>query len=308
LWYNYWVQFTPCYYCVDFIFIRTGIIVFRILEKQKLAAQVFRFVVEAPDIARKVQAGQFVILRLDERGERIPLTISDARTEQGSIILFVQVVGKTSTQMSELNVGDSILDVAGPLGNPSEISHFGTVVLVGGGFGIAAIYPIARELSRCGNTTMSILGARTRELILLLKEMKSVSRQVLVATNDGSSGRKGLVTDELQRLIDEGESIDRVIAIGPPVMMKAVAELTRPYGIKTIVSMNPIMIDGTGMCGACRVNVGGEMKFACIDGPEFDGHAVDFEGLLNRLKTYVPEEQESRDKWMIEHREPCRLT
>jgi NAD(P)H-flavin reductase len=281
--------------------------VFRILEKQQLAPQVFRFAVEAPDIARKARAGQFVILRLDERGERIPLTISDTLTEQGAVVLFIQVVGKTSTQMSQLKVGDSILDLAGPLGNPSEIALFGTVVLIGGGFGVAAIYPIARDLTQFGNTTIAILGARTQELILLQEEMKHVSTEVLTVTDDGSSGQKGFVTDELNRLIQEGKSIDRVIAIGPPVMMKAVADLTRPHGIKTVVSMNPIMIDGTGMCGACRVKVGGEMKFACVDGPEFDGHAVDFEGLFDRLKTYIPEEQESREKWMREHREPCPL-
>ena len=281
---------------------------FRILEKQQLASQVFRFVLEAPDIARKARAGQFVILRLNKRGERIPLTISDTLTEQGSVVLFVQAVGKTSIQMSQMKVGDFILDMAGPLGNPSEIALFGTVVLVGGGFGVAAIYPIARDLTQCGNTTISILGARTQDLLLLQEEMKSVSTKVLLVTNDGSSGRKGWVTDELKCLIEDGESIDRVIAIGPPVMMKAVADLTRPYKIKTVVSMNPIMIDGTGMCGACRVMVGKEMKFACIDGPEFDGHAVDFEGLLNRLKTYIPEEQESREKWMREHNEPCQLT
>lgn len=281
---------------------------FQILEKQQLASQMFRFVVAAPDIARKARAGQFVILRLDEHGERIPLTISDALTEQGSVVLFVQVIGKTSTQMSRLEVGDSILDMAGPLGNPSEIELFGTVVLVGGGFGVAAIYPIARDLTQCGNTTISILGARTQELLLLQEEMKAVSTEVLPITNDGSSGRKGFVTDELQRLIDGGKSIDRVIAIGPPIMMKAVADLTRPYEIKTVVSMNPIMIDGTGMCGACRVMVGKEMKFACVDGPEFDGHAVDFEGLLNRLKTYISEEQESREKWKREHNEPCQLS
>ncbi len=268
----------------------------------------FRFVITAPDIARKARAGQFVILRLDQHGERIPLTISDAWKDQGAVVLFVQAVGKTSTQMSRLNVGDSILDLAGPLGNPSEIGLFGTVVLVGGGFGVAAIYPISRDLTQYGNTTISILGARTRELILLQEEMKSVSTEVLTVTDDGSSGRKGLVTDKLKCLIDEGQAIDRVIAIGPPIMMKAVADLTRPHGIKTIVSMNPIMIDGTGMCGACRVKVGDEMKFACVDGPEFDGHAVDFEGLLNRLKTYIPEEQESREKWMREHKEPCQLS
>ena len=281
---------------------------FQVLEKQQLAPQTFRFVIEAPDIARKARAGQFVILRLDKRGERIPLTISDALTDQGAVVLFVQAVGKTSTQMSRLNAGDSILDMAGPLGNPSEIELFGTVVLVGGGFGVAAIYPIARDLTQCGNTTISILGARTQELLLLQEEMKAVSTEVLSITNDGSSGRKGFVTDELKRLIDAGKSIDRVIAIGPPIMMKAVADLTRPYEIKTVVSMNPIMIDGTGMCGACRVMVGKEMKFACVDGPEFDGHAVDFEGLLNRLKTYISEEQESREKWKREHNEPCQLS
>jgi len=281
---------------------------YQIVDKDELSAGVCRFVVEAPDIARKARAGQFVILRLDEHGERIPLTISDALTEQGSVVLFVQAVGKTSTQMSRLSIGDSILDLAGPLGNPSEIELFGTVVLVGGGFGVAAIYPIARDLTQCGNTTISILGARTQELILLQEEMKCVSTEVLSITNDGSSGRKGFVTDELKRLIDEGKSIDRVIAIGPPVMMRAVADLTRPHGIKTVVSMNPIMIDGTGMCGACRVMVGKEMKFACVDGPEFDGHAVDFEGLLNRLKTYIPEEQESCEKWMRENKEPCQLS
>jgi ferredoxin/flavodoxin---NADP+ reductase len=281
---------------------------YQIVDKDELSAGVFRFVVEAPDIAHKARAGQFVILRLNEHGERIPLTISDTLTEQGSVVLFVQVVGKTSTQMSRLSIGDSILDLAGPLGNPSEIALFGTVVLVGGGFGVAAIYPIARDLTQCGNTTISILGARTQELLLLEEKMKCVSTEVLSVTDDGSSGRKGLVTDELKRLIEKGKSIDRVIAIGPPVMMKAVADLTRPHGIKTVVSMNPIMIDGTGMCGACRVMVGKEMKFACVDGPEFDGHAVDFEGLLNRLKTYIPEEQESREKWMRENKEPCQLS
>jgi NAD(P)H-flavin reductase len=281
---------------------------YQIVDKDELSAGVCRFVVEAPDIARKARAGQFVILRLNERGERIPLTISDTLTEQGSVVLFVQAVGKTSTQMSRLSIGDSILDMAGPLGNPSKIALFGTVVLVGGGFGVAAIYPIARDLTQCGNTTISILGARTQELLLLEEKMKCVSTEVLSITNDGSNGRKGFVTDELKRLIDEGKSIDRVIAIGPPIMMKAVADLTRPHGIKTVVSMNPIMIDGTGMCGACRVTVGSEMKFACVDGPEFDGHAVDFEGLLNRLKTYIPEEQESREKWMRENKEPCQLS
>ncbi len=280
---------------------------FRILDKKLLAPQVFRFEIEAPDIARKAQAGQFLIIRLDEHGERVPLTISDALAEKGSIVLFVQTVGKTSFQMSRLEIGGFILDVVGPLGTPSEKGPFGTVALLGGGFGIAAIYPIARDLYRAGDKIISILGARSKDFLLLETEMETVSAEVRRVTEDGSCGTKGFVTDELERLIQSGEPVDRVVAIGPPAMMKAVADLTRPYRIKTVVSMNPIMIDGTGMCGACRVTVGGEMKFACVDGPEFDGHQVDFDGLLNRLKTYVPEEQEAREKWIQEHSEPCRL-
>ena len=280
---------------------------FKILNKNHLASQVFQYLLHAPDIAQKALPGQFVIVRLDETGERIPITISDSDPIQGTLTYYVQAVGKTSVEMSHMNTGDFILDVVGPLGNPSEIDLFGTIVLVGGGFGIAAIHPIARALTKAGNKTISILGARTEELLILEKEMSIASSEVHVVTDDGSYGTKGLVTDILQILIDKKEPINRVIAIGPLVMMKAVADLTRPHNIHTLVSMNPIMIDGTGMCGACRVTVGGEMKFACVDGLEFDGHAVDFEGLHNRLKTYIPEETEAMEKYLKDTGGTCRI-
>jgi NAD(P)H-flavin reductase len=279
---------------------------FKILEKEILASQVFRYLVHAPDIARKALPGHFVILRLDETGERIPITISDADPIKGTLTFFVQAVGKTSMEMSLMNIGDSILDIAGPLGNPSQIDVFGTVVLIGGGFGIAAIHPIAQALTQAGNKTISILGAQTKERIILNREMEKASTEVHIVTDDGSYGTKGKVTDILQVMIEKKEPIDRVIAIGPLIMMKAIADLTRPYGIATLVSLNPIMIDGTGMCGACRVTVDGEMKFACVDGPEFDGHAVDFDGLLNRLKSYVPEESEAMEKYLHDTEGTCR--
>jgi ferredoxin/flavodoxin---NADP+ reductase len=280
---------------------------FKILKKNQLAPQVFKYLLVAPDIAKKALPGQFIIIRLDETGERIPITISDADPTQGTLTLYVQVIGKTSMEMSRMKADDYILDVVGPLGNPSLIDLFGTVVLVGGGFGIAAIHPIARALTKAGNKTLSILGARTKELVILEREMSIASTKTYIATDDGTCGAKGLVTDILQELIDKKEPIDRVIAIGPLIMMKAVADLTRLHQISTVVSMNPIMIDGTGMCGACRVTVGGEMKFACVDGPEFDGHAVDFDGLLNRLKTYIPEEAEAKEKYLQGTKEKCRI-
>jgi ferredoxin--NADP+ reductase len=282
-----------------------GAVVFKIVDKKELAAGVFRYVVEAPEVAKKARAGQFVILRLNEHGERFPITIADWDSEPGTLTLFVQARGKSSVEMSQMSPGDSILDLAGPLGLATEIEKFGTVALVGGGFGIAAIHPIARELTLAGNKTISIMGARTRDLLLMMDEMQRVSTEVRVATDDGSLGTKGRVTDILNNMIKKGEPIDQVIAIGPLVMMKAVSDLTRPLKIKTRVSLNPIMVDGTGMCGACRVTVAGEMKFACVDGPEFDGHQVDFDGLINRLKTYRPEEKKSLDQFT--HRDDCRL-
>lgn len=279
----------------------------KILEKTEPAPGVFRYVIEAGEIARKAKAGQFVILRLDEHGERIPLTIADSLPEENAIVLFVQPVGKTSTQMSLMNPGDRILDLAGPLGNPTEIEDFGTVVLIGGGFGIAALYPIGKELTRIGNRVITILGARTESLVLMRKKMQSISARLLIATEDGSLGMKGRVTDALNSLIEAGETVNRVIAIGPLIMMEKVAELTRPLNIKTIVSMNPIMIDGTGMCGACRITVGGEMKFACVDGPEFDGHQVDFDTVINRLGAYNQEEKESENDFKDHILHPCSL-
>lgn len=280
---------------------------FKILKKIHLAPQVFQYLLNAPDIAKKALPGQFIIIRLDETGERIPITISDSDPNQGTLTVFVQAVGKTSIEMSLMHEGDYILDVVGPLGNPTQVDHYGTVVLIGGGFGIAAIHPIARALTRAGNKTIAILGARTSGLVILEKEMLGVATKVHVVTDDGSYGDKGIVTDTLKMLIEKKEPIDRIIAIGPLIMMKSVADLTRPYKIPTLVSMNPIMIDGTGMCGACRVTVGGEMKFACVDGPEFDGHAIDFEGLLNRLKTYIPEENEAKEKYLNDTGEKCRI-
>ncbi|MBT5468960.1 MAG: sulfide/dihydroorotate dehydrogenase-like FAD/NAD-binding protein [Nitrospina sp.] len=280
---------------------------FKILKNTHLAPQVFQYLLHAPDIAKKALPGQFIILRLDETGERIPITISDSDPIQGTLTIFVQAIGKTSIEMSLMHAGDFILDVVGPLGNPTQVDLFGAVVLIGGGFGIAAIHPITRALTQAGNKTIAILGARTQELVILEKEMQNAATQVHVVTDDGSYGEKGRVTDTLKMLIENKEPIDRIIAIGPLIMMKSVADLTRPYKITTLVSMNPIMIDGTGMCGACRVTVGGEMKFACVDGPEFDGHAVDFDGLLNRLKTYIPEEAEAKEKYLNDAGEKCRL-
>ena len=270
---------------------------YKILEKNELAARVFRYVVRAADIARKAKPGQFVILRIDEAGERIPITIADMNPLEGTITLYVQVVGKTTFQMSLLRIGEDLMDLVGPLGVPSDIEPIGTVVGIGGGFGIAALYPILREHHRSGNKTISIIGGKSQDLLILRQEISQVSDLSLIATDDGSVGTHGFVTDVLATLLNSDEKINLVIAIGPPVMMQAVSEMTRPYGIKTMVSMNPIMMDGTGMCGACRVTVSGEMKFACIDGPEFDGHQVNFGEVLNRLKMYLPEEKMAMDRY-----------
>jgi len=268
-----------------------------ILEKKRLADKVWSFRVEAPLIAKRRKPGQFVILRLWEGGERFPLTIADADTVEGSITLVVQAVGKSTSMMAELEAGDTIMDLAGPLGRPSHIENFGTVVLIGGGIGIAPIHPIAQAMKAVGNSVFSILGARTKELIIMEEEIRKASHEVIVVTDDGSYGRKGLVTDALQKLIDDGAAIDQVLTIGPPVMMRAVSERTRPYGIKTIVSLNTIMIDGTGMCGGCRIRYDGRNKFVCVDGPEFDGHKVDFANMMTRQRAYAQAEEESMKLW-----------
>lgn len=266
---------------------------FAIAEATFLAPDVKRFRIEAPRVARNRKAGQFVIVRVDpEHGERIPLTIADSDPDAGTITIIVQGVGKTTKMLNQLEAGDSIPDVVGPLGEPSHIQKFGTVVVVGGGVGTAIAYPTAVALKKAGNHVIGIVGARTKDLLILEKEMAATTDELHLMTDDGSYGEQGFVTQKLQQLIDEGD-IDHVLAIGPIPMMAAIAEVTRPRGIKTIVSLNPIMVDGTGMCGGCRVTVGGETKFACVDGPEFDAHEVDFKILTQRNRMYREHEQKS---------------
>lgn len=262
----------------------------RIVEKTDLSENVVRMVLEAPAIARKRKAGQFVVLIMDEKGERIPLTIVDSDPGQGTITIIFQVVGKTTSAMSAMKAGDAFRDVQGPLGNPTDIRRAGQVVCIGGGVGVGVVYPLAAALKQAGNRVISIIGARTKALLILEEEMKGVSDRLIVATDDGSYGFHGFVSTVLQDLIDAGERIDEVFAIGPVPMMKVIADLTRPHGIRTIVSLNPIMVDATGMCGACRVSVGGKTKFTCVDGPEFDGHQVDFDLLASRLRMYREQE------------------
>lgn len=266
---------------------------FEILEKKVLGPDIKLFKIQAPAIARKAHPGQFVIFRIREEGERVPLTINDFDREAGTISIAFQEVGKSTILLGGMNQGDTILDLVGPLGKPTDIENFGRVVCVGGGVGTAVIYPVTRALYQAGNHVTGILGARSKDLLILEQEMASVTHQLLIATDDGSKGHHGLVTDVLKQVIAEDEKIDRVIAIGPTIMMKFVAKTTEPYGIKTIVSLNPIMIDGTGMCGVCRVNVGKDTKFACVHGPEFDAHAVDFDLLMSRLTEYKAEEREA---------------
>jgi len=248
-------------------------------------------VVEAPEIAQKRKAGQFIVLQIDDKGERIPLTIVDSDPAKGTLTIIFQIVGKTTAYLAQLNPGDYILHILGPLGHPTEISNFGTSVCVGGGVGVGVVYPIAAALKKEGNKVISIIGSRTKDLLILEQEMGLVSDQLLVATDDGSYGFHGFVSDVLQNVINSGEKIDRVFAIGPVPMMRVVCNVTRPYNIKTIVSLNPIMVDATGMCGACRVAVDGVTKFGCVDGPEFDGHAVDFDLLMKRLRMYNEQER-----------------
>jgi ferredoxin/flavodoxin---NADP+ reductase len=266
---------------------------FKIIHAEFLAPGIKRFVLEAPRIARRQKPGQFVILRIYEEGERIPVTIENSDRDRGTISIVVQSAGKTTNLLNTLNTGDSILDVVGPLGKPSEIENFGTAVVIGGGVGTAMAYPTAAALKRAGNRVISIVGARTRELVILEKEMRDVSDALMITTDDGSYADKGFVTDKLRQLIQNGTRIDLVLAVGPIVMMRAVAEMTRKENIRTVVSLNPIMIDGTGMCGGCRVLIDGKSEFACVDGPEFDAHKVDFTVLVQRNSMYRDAEQQS---------------
>ncbi|HHV99696.1 MAG TPA: sulfide/dihydroorotate dehydrogenase-like FAD/NAD-binding protein [Clostridiaceae bacterium] len=271
---------------------------YKIMRKEVLNPSVKLLEIEAPYIARKVEPGQFIILRIDENGERIPLTVADYDREKGTVTIIFQEVGKTTKQLGTLEAGDALLDFVGPLGIATELEAYAgkKVAVIGGGLGSAIAYPQAKKLHKLGAEVHCITGFRNKDLIILEKEMKEVSTRLIVTTDDGSNGVKGFVTDILKGLIDEGNKYDLVIAIGPLIMMKMVSKLTKEYGIKTIVSMNPIMIDGTGMCGGCRVTVGGKIKFACVDGPDFDGHEVDFDEAMRRQLMYKSEEKLSEEE------------
>jgi ferredoxin--NADP+ reductase len=263
---------------------------FEIADRKRLVPGVVSLTVRAPDIARAHRPGQFVILRIDEVGERIPLTVADKDVENGTITLIFQEVGKTTYQLARMSPGSTILDLAGPLGQPTEICNFGTTLSIGGGIGIPLLYPITKGFRETGNYVISVLGARTKDLLVMEQEMRAISHVTKICTDDGSYGIHGFVTGELKRMLEAGERIDRVMGVGPVPMMKALCELTRPYGVKTVVSLNPIMVDGTGMCGACRCEINGKTVYACVDGPEFDGHQVNFDLLAKRLNMYKGQE------------------
>jgi len=268
----------------------------KILYKEQLSDAVYLMRLEAPMIAEERKAGQFIILQVDiDYGERIPLTIADADMEEGSITIIFQVVGKTTDELSRMNVGDEIPVLVGPLGNATHIKNYGTVVCVGGGIGVAPMHPIAQAMKAAGNKVIIIMGARTKDLIIMEEDMKSVADELIVVTDDGSYGRKGLVTEPLKEICERDPKPDMAIAIGPPIMMKFCALTTKPYKVYTEVSLNTIMVDGTGMCGGCRVNVGGEAKFVCVDGPEFDGHLVDFDNMMARLGEFKDIEHEKHE-------------
>ena len=278
---------------------------YKILEKQVLSDVTKLMVIEAPHIAQRAKAGQFTILRIDEQGERIPLTIADYDSKAGTITLIFQEVGQSTMHLGTLDAGDSVASFAGPLGHPTEIENFGTVICMGGGVGIAPIYPIARALKQAGNKVISIIAARNKDLLFWEDKMRAVSDEVHVCTDDGSHGRKGLVTDPLKEILEsKKENIVKVWAIGPAIMMKFVSLTTKPFNVPTIVSLNTIMIDGTGMCGGCRVLLDEGAKFVCVDGPEFDGHKVDWSSLMSRLSYYRDEEKAAVEHWK-EHK--CKL-
>jgi ferredoxin--NADP+ reductase len=271
---------------------------FPIVESREIAKNVILQRIVAPRIARKRKAGQFLVIRRGEMSERIPLTIVDSDPAEGTVTIIFQAVGKSTAELAGLKAGDALLDVVGPLGLPTHVENLGTVVGIGGGIGAAPLLPIATSFKRAGNRLISIVGARTKDLLILEEEMRAISDQITVTTDDGSYAKKGFVTTALQELIDAGTKIDLCIAIGPVPMMRAVAEVTRPHRIKTVVSLNPIMVDATGMCGACRVSVGGKTRFVCVDGPEFDGHEVDFKELVMRNRAYLKEEKEAMDRFL----------
>jgi len=266
----------------------------KILFKQELAPGIKKIVLEAPLVAKKVLPGEFVVLIVDEKGERVPLTVVDSDKEKGTITLIFQEVGKTTYKLGELKAGEVILNLLGPLGRATEIKKLGTVVTVGGGVGIAEVYPVTRAFKEAGNSIISIIGARTKDLLILEKELRKMCDELFITTDDGTYGRRGFVSDVLKETIGSTK-VDLVYAVGPVPMMRKVSELSRPYGIKTLVSLNPVMVDATGMCGSCRVSVGGETKFGCVDGPEFDGHLVDFAQLEKRLNLFSEQEKRAME-------------
>ena len=273
---------------------------YTIVHKEILNPTVTRMDIQAPLVAEKARPGQFIILRVEEDGERIPLTVADTDPQRGTVAILFQIVGATTEKLNHLEEGDALQDFVGPLGRPSELEGLKKVAVIGGGVGCAIAYPVAKALHRQGAQVHAVVGFRSEDLIILQKEFEAVSDKLVVMTDDGSAGRKGLVTDALRELIESGERYDQVIAIGPLVMMKFVCKLTKEYAIPTVVSMNPIMIDGTGMCGGCRLTVGGETKFACVDGPDFDGHLVDFDEAMKRGTMYRDFERKARE-------DTCRL-
>lgn len=282
-------------------------IMYEIVDKQLLGPDVNLFEITAPRIAQSRQCGQFVMVRALAHSERIPLTIADVNKQAGTITLIVQTVGKSTMEISSLEKGQSFRDVAGPMGKPSHIEKYGTVVVIGGGLGTAVVYPQAVALKKLGNKIISIIGARTSELLILQELLDGTSEQLILTTDDGSAGEKGLVTDALQKLIDDPQTnVDAVYCAGPVMMMKAVADLTKTTNITTFVSLNPIMVDGTGMCGGCRVTIDGKTRFACVDGPEFDGHQVNFVELMDRLSTYKDHERQSAEYYCKSHK--CKLS
>jgi ferredoxin--NADP+ reductase len=269
---------------------------YTITRKKALNSEDFLIEVKAPLVAKKFKAGQFLILRIHEKGERVPLTITDCNPKKGLVSMIVKAVGKTTSELGKLDKGDFVSDVVGPLGNPSEIEKFGNVVCIGGGTGIACLYPIIKALKAAGNHVVAIIGARTKDKLVWEDEIKTICDDLIVTTDDGSYGRKGVVTEPLEEIL-KSKTVDRVIAIGPMIMMKFVAKTTELYGVKTVVSLNTIMIDGTGMCGGCRVFISGEMKFTCIDGPEFDAYKVNFDELMNRLDMFKEKENQAMEHY-----------
>ena len=280
---------------------------FRIIQKELIGPNLHQYEIHAPRIAKSHKCGQFVIVRPQAHSERIPLTVACKDQETGNITLIVQTVGKTTFEMSQMNIGDYFLDVAGPLGQPSHLDNYGTVVVIGGGVGTAVIYPQAIALKELGNQVITIIGARTEELLILRDQLDAISDRQILTTNDGSCGIQGFVTDALQQLIDDPDtSVDAVYCSGPVIMMKNISKVAEPHQIPTMVSLNPVMVDGTGMCGGCRVTIGGKVKFACVDGPEFDGHQVDYDELMDRLTMYQGQERESLEIYEKNHQ--CKLS